>query len=177
MGELSANDKIVYSALLFHSISNTAEHYDEEGVFDKSALLEIIEYNYDRDNRCEVFYIPPSINKLSEVTEMTRNTVRKCIYNLTYKHGLISGEHLACPSQLAEMGYVDYPSRHLKGKQLVFYLYLKDRSYLYNGVIDTWAVKLAEGINTNKKSVYNMLYILEENGIVQRLSNNKLWIK
>lgn len=178
MRELSPNEGLVYSALLSHSLMSISECFDVDGSFSIANARAILSECMDDEGIGLIDYSLISTRRLARHLSMKEDTVRKIKADLKDKHCLIGYSVIKCPLELLDYGYIDIPpDTKLRGRQLAFYGLLRDRSSMYQGVIDTWAVKLAEIAGTTKSSIYKMLSQLEKKGYVERLDDGKLKIK
>ena len=174
---LSPNEGLVYSALLSHSLM-TSENFEIDGSFNVEYAKAFVEDNMREVGVECVNYNPVSTRRLSKVLNMKEDTIRRIKKDLEHKYHLVGMSIIICPLQLLESGYIDIPSdTKLKGRQLTFYGLLKDRSRLYNGVIDTWASKLAEIAGIEDTNAHKLIAELQKKGYVERLANGKLRVK
>lgn len=174
---LSPNEGLVYSALLSHSLM-TSENFDIDGSFNvEYARAYIMNKEEETGTEC-VDYNPVSTRRLSKVLGMKEDTIRRIKHDLKYKYHLIGPITIICPIELLEKGYIDIPpDTKLKGRQLAFYGLLRDRSKRYNGVIDTWASRLANIAGIKPTNAHKLIAELQKKGYVERLSNGKLKVK
>lgn len=173
---LSPNEGLVYSALLSHSLM-TSEYFETDGSFSVEHAKAFIMENMEHTGMECIDYSPISTRKLARILRMKEDTVRKIKDDLSRKHHLIGFSVIICPLELLDAGYIDIPpDTCLKGRQLALYGLLKDRSRLYNGIIDTWASRLADIAGINKGNVHRIIAELQKKGFVERLEDGKLRI-
>lgn len=176
MEGLSANEGIVYSTLVYKSLSNP-EYFDAEGNFCLGMATAYIEDKLAIEGTENIPKSNISLHKLAKEVEMSRDSVRRILASLRQKK-LTGGDFIICPIAMLLENYLTLPNKtYLKGQQLLFYAYLKNRSLPYHGVIDTWASKLADDCNISKRNAYAILHILHEKGFVERLDSGNLMVK
>ena len=129
------------------------------------------------DNNEFLEYFPLKPTQLAKKVEMTLPSIRKAMQTLSQKHYIIL-DMIKCPVKLLEGGYLKLPDNtNLKGLQLVFYAYIREKAHYFNGSIDTWAYKLAEVFHTSTNNIYYAIHELHRKGFVERLSNGRLSVK
>lgn len=177
MEDLTPVEGLVYSELILHSLASN-ENCCIDGMVSIERSLEEVkdirmrEFKYD----FETAYCPMKPAVLMEHTELTFPTVQKALASLKEK-GYIREGWILCPLQLIEKGYIKIPYKtHLKGRQLIFYAFLLDRSYSYGGTLDTKAYRLEKLCDINENNVYALINRLKAHGLVKRLENGKLQI-
>lgn len=171
---LSPNEGLVYSALLSHSLM-ASEHFEVDGSFNVEYAKAFVSSNMEESGLECINYSPVSTRRLAKVLGMKEDTVRRIKRDLEYKHHLIGLSVIVCPLELLDSGYIDIPpDTSLKGRQLTFYGLMKDRSRLYDGVIDTWASRLAEIAGIKDTNAHKLIAELQKKGYVKRLENGKL---
>lgn len=177
MEDLSPYEGIVYSELVFNSIISNP-HYRT------GKLMYVDRAKYDVENLHilgwteDIDYYPLKVKELVKMTEMSLPTIKKILISLEEKK-YIDGKYIRCPFEMLKHGYVKIPLKTgLRGRQLIFYGLLLDRSRKYKGTIDTMAYKLGElcGIE-NKNNVYFIINQIKEKGLVERTKSGKLLIK
>lgn len=174
---LSPNEGLVYSALLSHSLM-TSENFEINGSFSMEYARTFVAENMEIYGEECIELNPVSTRKLTKVLGMKEDTIRRIRHDLVYKYNLMRRSVIICPLELLEAGYIDIPSNtKLKGRQLTFYGLLKDRGRLYNGVIDTWASKLADIAGINSTNAHKLIVELQKKGFVERMPDGKLKIK
>lgn len=171
LAELSPNEGILYSALVYKSLS-VPECFSPDGKFsDEYAIA----YAEDSDNF--IALCDSNVTQLSKQTEMSRQTVRSCLFGLRSKY-LMSSDVISCPSALISQHYLTIPpGTGLKGQQLLFYGLLLHKSQLYGGTVDSWAYKLAEQSGLTIDNVYVLIHILHRKGFIRRLDDGRLKIE
>lgn len=177
MEDLTPVEGLVYSELVLYSLASN-ENCCVDGMVSIERSLEEVkdirmrEFKYD----FETAYCSMKPAVLMEHTELTFPTVQKTLASLKEK-GYIREGWILCPLQLIEKGYIKIPYKtHLKGRQLIFYAFLLDRSYPCKGTLDTWAYKFKELCGVNEGNVYFLINKLKEHGLVERLKDGKLQI-
>ena len=175
MEDLSPNEGIVYSELIFYSLSQNKDYKNGEFIYFEAAenMLSL----YQQLGWKESFpYFPLGIKELMRRTEMTFPTIKKILCSLQTK-GYLDENYIKCSVPLLQEGYLKIPKgTGVKGKQLVFYAYLLDRSKKYKGIIDTWAYRFKELCGIDADDVYFILQCLKKKGLVERMENGKLKI-
>ena len=171
MTELSASEGILYSELVYRSLSNP-EFFDSEGKFNIDVA---VVYLIQEDEMLECCKI--NITKLAEALETSNPAIRRGLASLREKH-LLGDEYIKCPVNLVRQKYLSLPSdTGLKGRQLVFLAYLINRGRPYRGIIDTWESKMAKDCGISDANVSSIMHILRERGFVSRTSDGKLKIR
>lgn len=176
MGMLSINEKIVYSALVDYSIK-FSDLFFEDGILDLDELKNYISLYVVRGDYGSIELEIPTILEMSKELHIPRSTLYDTLARFE-EIRLIERGRIKCHKNLFDQGFLSFPSDlKIRGQLLIFYALLEYRSRPYNGVIDTYAKRLAElfGLDESKVGVvYDMLYKLHKQGFVQRLSHNKL---
>ena len=171
MKELTPNEGIVYSEILFHSLMET-ESYTADGQFSRELAVEGI---MDDGDGC-ITYQPLSEARLMKRTCMSYPTVQKAVRSLKSKL-IIAGNRIKCPPELIERGYIEIPpDTSLRGRMLIFYGLLLDRSAPYGGITDTWAYRYEEICGVKKDNYYWLISQLQQRGFVERLEDGRLRI-
>lgn len=175
MEDLDPNEGIIYSELLFHSLTSNTEFLTGELLYIDAAKQLVENYKYMQWKE-EIDYYPLDVKTLMSRTDMTFPTVKKILRNLEDKEYIRKG-CIRCPYDLLQEGYIKLPKgTGAKGRQLVFYGLLLDRSKQFNGTVDTWAYKLMELSGTTKDNVYFLIKQLKAKGLVERLKDGRLKI-
>lgn len=165
---LSANEGIIYSTLLLHSLVSN------DGFSSKNAFCINAVKDYLSNNEEKIPYYPLSPKELMDKTEMTFPTVKKAVTILKTK-GYIEEECIRCPIELLQKGYLKIPKgSRLKGRQLVFYGFLLDRSNRHGSTLDTWAYRFKNLCGVDTDDAYFMIHQLKNKGLLERLKNGKL---
>ena len=120
-----------------------------------------------------------SRSKIAKDLGMSRNTV-KAVMDSLYEKWAVTDTTINCPIELVNAGYVECET-DLSGKQLMLYLYLKDKSHPNHGVIITWAKTfhraLGESLQVTEKGMYDLLAALEGKCLIEYLGGSKRKIK
>ena len=175
--DLSPNEGIVFSELLFHSLVSNPDYRSGE-VFSielaKDEMSRYKELQWVEDVR----YYSMDYAKIVKRTEMSFPTVKKIIKSLHDKS--LIDNHILCPYDLLNEGFIRIPyNTNLKGRELIFYALLVDRAYQHEHTVDTWAYKLAELCGMKKDSegyIYMLINRLKKHNLVERLKDGKLRI-
>ena len=78
---------------------------------------------------------------------------------------------------MLQEGYLKIPKgTGAKGRQLIFYGFLLNRSEKYKGVIDTWAYRFKDLCGIDVDDAYFMIKQLKKKKLVERLEDGKLKI-
>lgn len=175
MGDLSPNDGIIYSELVFNSLTSNSVYMTGELLYIEAAKEETARQESNGGIGKILFY-PLGVRELMQRTDMTFPTVKKSLAYLE-RSGYIMDDYLRCPFDLLNGGYIKLPERTgLKGRQLVFYSYLLSKAKKYGGIIDTWAYRLGEVCGISKDNVYFVIKELKRKDLVARLSDGRLKI-
>jgi DNA-binding MarR family transcriptional regulator len=175
MEDLSPNEGLIYSELLLYSLTSNQAYKSGELLYidqvkDVVANYKLLGWKESID------YYPLDIKELMRRTEMSFPTVRKAMDNLIEK-GYIEGSDIRCPLDLLQKGYLKIPKgTKAKGKQLIFYGFLLNRSEKYKGIIDTWAYRFKELCGVDTDDAYFMIKQLKKKGLVERLEDGRLKI-
>ena len=178
MDMLDTKEKLVYSALVSNSIRNN-EDFMEDGVLDSEYLRDYLCLEANGAGYSRLNLIMPPILGLSEELNMSRNTVKEILKKFKREDiRVIQNNRIVCHKDLFDSGYMELPNNlGIRGRLLVFYGFLEDRSRLHGGTIDTWASRLEELLGISKEKIYDMLYKLHKKGLVQRLADGRLKVK
>ena len=168
--ELSPNEGMVYSTLLLYSQIQNKDFYSS-GTFSISSVEACISEYGDR-----IPYYPMPVSSLMKNTEMTFPTIKRILVSLQEK-GYINQQYIRCTLEIVQAGYIKMPyNTGLKGRQLIFYAFLLDRSHRHNGAVDTWAYRFKEFCGIEENNVYFLISKLKEEGLVERLDDGRLKI-
>lgn len=175
MEDLSPNEGLVYSELLFHSLTSNTQYLTGELLYidaAKQAMRNYKDLGWDED----IAYFPMDVKTLIRYTELTFPTVKKVLTSLQEK-GYIREGYIKCSLEILQAGYIKIPySTNLKGRQLLFYAFLLDRSHGHKGTVDTWAYRFKSLCGIEEGNVYFLINKLKKEGLVERLDNGKLKI-
>lgn len=179
MKELTPTEKVVYSYVLSHSIALEPMFYDDERHICKQYIVEFLEEKIAIGARSRVKRYKLSQSKIAKDLGMSRNTV-KAVMDSLYEKYTVTDSTIDCPIELINTGYVECDT-DLSGKQLVLYLYLKDRSQPNHGIITSWAKTfyqvLGESLQVSEKGIYDLLAALEGKQLIEYLGGSKRKIK
>lgn len=173
--DLSPNEGLIYSELLLHSLVSNRQFLTGELLYIDAAKEAMKNYRllgWDED----IEYYPMDTATLMKHTELTFHTVKKALSSLEEK-GYIRQGYIKCSLEIVDAGYIKIPYKTgLKGRQLLFYALLLDRSHRYGGVIDTWAYRFKELCGIEEGHVYFLINKLKKVGLVERTEDGKLKI-
>lgn len=169
---LSANERIIYSFLVYNSICNCEDVWDKEtGKFDDSILNEI-----------EYIELPNSISNESGLlcTQIANDlNINKSTVSRTCKKlkslGILKQKTIQHQS-IYKNGYFDLDCDTLNGELLIFYCWLKDLKG-ENQFIYTNREKLSKMYHMEISDIRWYLHRLKELGFVERQNDGKLLIK
>lgn len=168
---MSTNDKLVYSIILYKSIS----YVDEIYVSCKNNSLDsdfVIEKLYVYEN-----YIPKckiSTRKLADELSLSTHTITECIRNLKRISMLkLDGieDMVYFDEDIIRGGFEDISEKYLDGNNLKFYLFLKAKSYPFHGIIDTYQSGLAKEFGCSVRYIGMMIEGLVKKGYIIRNNN------
>lgn len=175
MEDLSPNEGIVYSELLFYSLTSNQEFKTGELLYIDQAKKMLSDYK-SMGWEETIYYCPLDEKTLMKRTEMSFPTVKKVLNNL-HEKGYIHDGYISCPLALLQEGYLKIPKgTGAKGRQLIFYGFLLNRSEKYKGVIDTWAYRFKDLCGIDVDDAYFMIKQLKKKKLVERLEDGKLKI-
>lgn len=175
MEDLSPNEGIVYSELLLHSLTSNRNYLSGELLYIDAAKDEVGNFRLMEWTE-EIDYFPMDNADIMKATELSFPTVKKIVESLQSK-GYINGNYIKCPLEALKAGYVKIPNgTKLKGRHLVFYAFLLDRSYKHNGTVDTWAYRFEELCRIKEGHAYKMINHLKKEGLLERTEDGKLKI-
>lgn len=171
--DLSPNEGIVFSELLFHSLVSNPDY--------KSGELFNIELAKDEMRRYKelqwveyIRYYSMDYPKIMQHTEMSFPTVKKLVKSLHDK-SYIGTHTISCPYNLLVGGYIKVPyNTDLKGRELLLYSLLVDRTYQHGHTVDTWAYKLAELCGIQEGHVYKIINHLKRHHLLERQEDGRL---
>ena len=174
---LSLNEGIVYSTILSRSLMSS-ENFDRDGSFSVDQVKIYIQNNVENGFGEVIDYYPFSSDEaLMEEVEMTRNTVDR-IMNKLESEGYINENHISCPPELLDGGFLRIPpNTKLKGQQRLFYATLLEMSKTHKGSIDTYAYRLAEIYGIKDSYVYRLLSHLKAANLVVKKGSKFIIIK
>lgn len=175
MEDLTPNEGLVYSELLFYSLSANQDYKNGKLVY-FDAIEDALETYQQLGWEESILYFSLDIRELMKRTELTFPTVKKILTSLKTK-GYVRDNYIRCSASLLQEGYLKIPKgTNVKGKQLIFYAYLLDRAKRYKGIIDTWAYRFKELCGIDADDVYFILQCLKKKGLVERLEDGRLKI-
>lgn len=169
--DLTPTERIIYSFLVSKSITLISELFDSDGT-----CLNVIElYSLvDDDNWIDLYHI--NNTQISQILNIARKTVTRSIEKLK-SHGYIQGDYIHVTKELLENGYFELQRLDiLTGELAIFYSFIKHKSLLFGGSIDTYKTRLAECLATTKVAITKLLNRLYALNLAKRLSNGKLMI-
>lgn len=170
--KFNGSEAIVYSTLVYKSISMVGDLFDEKGHLMTEYIEDHLENVYDKYISC-CWY---SVSKLANDTNMSIRNI-KYILNKLKDIDYISGDEIYAPYSLIKKGYLTIPSdTDLSGWQLVFYAFLKERCDYFGGSIDTWSSRLAELFGTTSDNIRKLISILTQKGYITRNDSGNLTI-
>ena len=173
MEDLNHNEGLVYSELLLHSLTSNKQYLSGELLYIDAAKQDMENFRslgMDED----IDYYPMNISVLMKNTEMTFPTIKKILSSLGEK-GYVREHYIKCSLEIIKAGYIKIPYHtNLKGRQLIFYAFLLDRSHRHKGTIDTWAYRFKELCGIEESNVYFLINKLKKEGLVERLEDGKL---
>lgn len=170
--ELTPTEKIVYSFLVSKSVTNLgSDFFSSDGTaIDNDALYESL---------CDGAYIPIyeiSIRKMAKTLNIVNQTVITSIRRLENEKLIVAG-NIFVDSSLLKNGYFElHRNDILTGQVLIFYSFIRSKSQLYDGCIDTYKRQLGEIMGIKVYSVQQYLSKLYKLGLIERLENGKLKI-
>ena len=171
--DLSPNEGLVYSELLLHSLVSNRQYLTGELLYidaARNAMENFKTLGWDED----IEYYPMDVRSLMKNTELTFPTVKKALHGLQEK-GYIREHYIRCSLNIVNGGYIKIPKKTgLKGRQLVFYAFLLDRSHRHDGIVDTWAYRFKELCGVEEGNVYFLINKLKGKGLVERLDDGTL---
>lgn len=171
--DLSPNEKIIYSFLIYKSITiidgaftadgTELDTYTILGELDYDPYITMYEVSYRRIG--QILNISPrsvmyALNRLDELNYINKYAKTIFVTPDIFKNGYFP---LLVESKI-------------KGELLIFYSYIKNKSRKYGSCIDTFKYKLAEELHTTKIAITNLLNRLYSFGLAKRLPNGKLQI-
>lgn len=175
MEDLTPNEGLIYSELLFHSLASNEEYRNGELLY-VDAAREVLTIYQQLKWEESIIYYPLSTKELMRKTEMTFPTVKKILDSLKIKEYIHNG-YIKCPLALLEQGYIKIPKgTNVRGRQLIFYGFLLNKSKWYRGIIDTWAYRFKELCGVDADDAYFMIQCLKKKGLVERLEDGRLKI-
>lgn len=165
--ELSTNDKIVYSYLIYKSLALIDGVYSSEGELDANNIV----FGIDESGSIPINDIGNSA--ISKDLCVSRKTVINSVAHLR-NYGYISEGRIAIRYDDISKGFFRLISGEgLSGDLMVFYSYLRNKAKKYYE-IDTYSCRLAAIFGKSKSCISNYLHRLYELGLAARLVNGKL---
>lgn len=173
MEDLSPNEGLIYSELLFNSLVSNPDYKTGELLYIDAVKEEIENYHFMMWEE-SIPYCPLDTREIMRRTEMSFPTVKKVMAALEAKK-YINDNYISCPLKLLKDGYIKIAKgTSLKGRQLIFYSFLLDRSKKYRGIIDTWAYRFKDLCGVDADDAYFMIKQLKKKGLVERLDDGRL---
>ena len=173
--DLSPSEGLVYSELLLHSLVSNRQYLTGELLYidaAKEAMRNFKMLGWDED----IEYYPMDVGSLMKNTELTFPTVKRALAGLVEKR-YIGDHYIRCSLEIVNSGYIKIPKNTgLKGRQLIFYAFLLDRSHRHNGTVDTWAYRFKDLCGIEEGNVYFLINKLKGKGLVERLGDGTLRI-
>lgn len=165
--ELSTNDKIVYSYLIYKSLALIDGVYSSEGELNANNIM----FGIDESGSIPINDIGNSA--ISKDLCVSRKTVINSVAHLR-NYGYISEGRIAIRYDDISKGFFRLISGEgLSGDLMVFYSYLRNKAKKYYE-IDTYSCRLAAIFGKSKSCISNYLHRLYELGLAARLVNGKL---
>lgn len=152
--ELTANDKIIYSFIVYKS------YYDNK-TQDKNGYVLMREISYSYIQKCF------GICKSCTVASMKK----------LKSFGFVKDDKVKI-SGLVESGYFKLydTNPRIKGELMIFYSYIKHKSDYFGGYIDSFKYRIAEEMCITKIAVTKLLNRLYKLKLAKRMPNGKLKI-
>ena len=192
MENLSINEKIVYSALVFKAL-NMSECFinDDEtdkGKFSYQKAIIFIRDEIENQGHCFFECKKPNITKLAGSLEMSLPTVRRAVNVLMDKEHMLlivtkNNDDEECysiqiPTELIGQYHLDLPEKtNISGMLLIFYAYLHNRSKDYNMTVNIKDEHICKDLGINENYMYRLIYELIKAGKATKVSTHKLKIK
>lgn len=168
---LTSIERIMYSFLISKSITYLDEVFYQDGSCINMDKL----HDYIYENNYIDLY-PISLRKISKELNIALQTVVNGLQKLR-NNRYIKDNRIYVNEELLEKGYFElYVNKKIKGELLIFYSYIKQKSFKYKGCIDTYKRKLAQDLGTTKTAITKLLNRLYKSGLAKRLENGKLLI-
>ena len=169
-----SNDIIVYSYLIAKSYYHIPDAYIN-GAFDFGKIREHIRKH---EGKCKFTFPKIPIRKISKELGITNHTVCYSL-QLLKECGLLSSDdtnyQILYVDGIMDKGFFKLQKESgLRGKGVIFYSYIKNKSEQFGGQIDTYKWKLAEELKTTKVAITNLLNRLYKLRLAKRLNNGNL---
>lgn len=167
--ELNANDKIVYSFLIYKSITIIDCVFTTDGeCLDLDILNDAISYG----EKIDLYKI--SFRKLSVELNITLQTAYSSVQRLK-SLSLIDDELIVVPKSIINGSYFDIDTdMEIKGELLIFYSFLKNKANYFGGYIDSFKYRIAYEMGITKIAVTKLLNRLYKLKLAERMPNGKL---
>lgn len=168
---ITPTERIVYSFLVSKSITYFSDLFDSDG-----SCLDVDELYYAVEEEHWLSLFSISNSRIASELNISRRSVIRCLQSLKDNRYIID-DRIFVNKELLEQGYFElHSSDVMTGELLIFYSYIKDKSQLYDGCIDTYKEILAEQLNTTKTAITKLLNRLYTLGKAKRLENGKLLV-
>lgn len=169
--ELNANDKIVYSFLIYKSITIIDCVFTTDGeCLDLDILNDALSYG----EKIDLYQI--SFRKLSAELNLTLQTTYSSVQRLK-SLSLIDDELITVPKSVINGSYFEIDTGiKIKGELLIFYSFLKNKADYFGGYIDSFKYRIAEEMCITKIAVTKLLNRLYKLKLAKRMPNGKLKI-
>lgn len=165
------NDKIIYSYLVYKSISEIESVFDYEGNFNQEALMEYFE-EYNHLALCEI-----SPYRISKDLSLSINTVKSRLRYLIQFKILDCNNNLCIFPEIKDSAYFKLEMETgLKGNDLVVYSFLLGKAERFHGKITTYNGIQCKELGMSKKNYEKVLCSLSRKKLIYRDKNNALSI-
>ena len=165
------NDKIIYSYLVYKSISEIDGIFDYEGNFNQKVLAEYFEY-YDSLSLYEI-----SPYRISKDLSLSINTVKARLRYLIHSNILDCDNNIYILPKIKNSTYFKLEMETgLKGNDLVVYSFLLGKADRFHGKITTYNGIQCKELSMSKKNYEKVLCSLSQKGFIYRDKNNTLLI-
>ncbi|SDJ13408.1 hypothetical protein SAMN05192582_11306 [Bacteroides ovatus] len=165
------NDKIIYSYLVYKSISEIDGIFDYEGNFNQETLMEYFnEYNYST-----LYEISPY--KIAKDLSLSINTVKARLRYLIQSKIIDFNNNIYIFPAIKNSTYFKLEmGTGLKGNDLVVYSFLFGKAERFHGKITTYNGIQCKELGMSKKNYEKVLCSLSQKGFIYRDKNNALLI-
>lgn len=173
--ELTPNEKIVYSFLVYKSLCKTDWAF-KGGKLDKEAICCFI-----NNNNSLISIRNFNKSKIAKTLYISVNTITRSFCNLE-KYGYIKNDGtnwwVFVNWELLSNGYFElYHLDKLKGDLAIFFAYIADKGSRHNYNIDTWKTQMAKDLDKTKLAITKLLNRLYRLKLAKRLDNGRLLVK
>lgn len=169
---LSPTERIIYSYLLYRSMTNIEYFYDNaSGSLDKSVIRETVERNP------YITCVHEKQNYIAEVLGVSEKSVWTSLQRLDEMGITSDGTIYAGAEIILDGGYFPIALYSgLKGMLLILYSFLKNKSEMNGGLLMMSKGKIASVMNTTECGITKLLNRLYRAGLAERLPDNRLKI-